>query len=156
MLAGGSVTAPASVVSDSGAAGIHLMNQRDNFWEASGGEWKSTKITRTFPKNWPLYKWPKKWKFATSFMRSLTLLSMLQEDHKGDFKLAFKPLKLAIKEEKKSITRRKQMYLNTPWRMGRPTIFNIRPGRYALRERTKHTGTSPPMRMYAASWIQPS
>ena len=60
MLAGGSVTAPASVVSDSGAAGIHLMNQRDNFWEASGGEWKSTKITRTFPKNWPLYKWPKK------------------------------------------------------------------------------------------------
>ena len=47
-----------SGVSDAGAAGIHLINQRSNFWETSAGEWKSTKLKKVFPTNWPTYSWP--------------------------------------------------------------------------------------------------
>jgi hypothetical protein len=70
-----------SGVSDAGAAGIHLINQRSNFWETSAREWKSTKLKKVFPTNWPTYSWPKKWKHATAFTRSLTLLCMFQEKH---------------------------------------------------------------------------
>ena len=92
-----------SGVSDAGAAGIHLINQRSNFWETSAGEWKSTKLKKVFPTNWPTYSWPKKWKHATAFTRSLTLLCMFQEKHVS-LRKALSELKLLLKEEKKSLT----------------------------------------------------